>query len=127
MEDIGGKVAYAQLQNWLGLKAAKTTKQAAPVAVKQSEEVFTISKGERYFYDALLKMVSPADVANAKSLVLARFKQEQMEQIEREAEEQMKALNLDDWLGAMEGQQVDTLKQGVQDVLDKLDSAEARG
>jgi len=95
------------------------------VAVKQSEEVFTISKGERYFYDALLKMVSPADVANAKSLVLARFKQEQMEQIEREAEEQMKALNLDDWLGAMEGQQVDTLKQGVQDVLDKLDSAES--
>jgi len=82
------------------------------VAVKQSEEVFTISKGERYFYDALLKMVSPADVANAKSLVLARFKQEQMEQIEREAEEQ-------------EGQQVDTLKQGVQDVLDKLDSAES--
>lgn len=95
------------------------------MAVKQSEEVFTISKGERYFYDALLKMVSPADVANAKSLVLARFKQEQMEQIEREAEEQMKALNLDDWLGAMEGQQVDTLKQGVQDVLDKLDSAES--
>ncbi|MCL5521607.1 hypothetical protein M5Y73_25865 [Citrobacter cronae] len=110
VEAIGGKVAYAQMQGWLGIKVAPSVK-AAPVTVKQSEEVFTISKGERYFYDALLKMVRAEDIAEAKRIVLEQFKEEQMERIEREAQEQMKALNLDSWLGTIEGQDSTTLKQ----------------
>ncbi|ELP3919275.1 hypothetical protein QUQ16_000175 [Escherichia coli] len=106
-----GKVAYAQLQDWLGLKeekrASKQSEKSSDInssTTTINEDVtYTISKAERYFFDALLLMVQVSDIEEAKRLVFNRLLEEEKEEIERKAQEAMKTLNLDNWLSATTG------------------------
>lgn len=95
----GGKLAFKQAQDMLGItpktRASKTVAASVAPVITPADDVQTITKAERYFFDALLQMLRPEDIAEAKKQVLARITAERLAEVQRQAEEEMKGLNID--------------------------------
>lgn len=98
---VGGNVGANQVKKWLGesVEVVKAdVKKAYVSAVLTPVQGLSISKAERYFFDALLQMVRPEDIQEAKRLVEQRMIDEAEQAIRERAQAELKALNLDSLL-----------------------------
>ena len=98
---VGGKVGANQVKKWLDESVEVTkadVKKAYVSAVLTLVQGLSISKAERYFFDALLQMVRPEDIQEAKRLVEQRVIDEAEQAIRERAQAELKALNLDSLL-----------------------------
>lgn len=69
--------------------------------VADEPESIAITKAQQYFYDAVIKMMSPEDLATARGVVLKRLQDEEAARIAAKAEAELKAMGLDDWMNSL--------------------------